>query len=501
MIAKETEEYMRGIIGLDIGTTHIKSILFSPQGEVIREEKNPTPIRSDAYGSVYDPLEIWQIVEGQLKKLCAHAGGNVDGISITGMAEAGLIVNAKTGREETDILPWFETRTAALAAGIQQQEEAEIFKTTGLRNSFKYGIYKFLWFLEHGQGDRETAVWLSMCDYIAFKLTGQFVTEPGFAARTYVFDITKGSWDEERIEAYGLAVKNFPAVVPSGTVFGAWRWNGQDREIPVAIAGHDHICAAFGLLYQNREGICDSAGTSETYVGLLKEMPKEGFDFSFGILYGPFVDGGWFYMANVPSSGHSVEWFRKKLQQNELSYEEMNHRLSEQKKGPTGLLYFPYLTGMGSPWYEASMRGTLLGIRESDDGMTVLKAMMEGIQYQAAWLFMLIERAHQVKSRELVCAGGSVNNRVLMQMKADILNRKVRIPQAVEATLCGAAVLFYHKNAGKEAAERFLANSLRQKEVFLPDETTAEKYDRILNGRYLPLAEEMKKIYQKMWRE
>lgn len=492
---------MRGIIGLDVGTTHIKAILFSPEGEVIREEKNSTPLRSDACGSVYEPLEIWKIAESQLKRLCVYAQGNVDGISITGMAEAGLIVNVETGQEETDILPWFETRTAALAAGTEEKQDAERFKTTGLRNSFKYGIYKFLWLLEHTYVNRETAVWLSMCDYIAFKLTGQLVTEPGFAARTYVYDITKGCWDENRLASYGLTVKNFPTVVPSGTVFGACKSNGQRKDIPVAIAGHDHICAAFGLLYHNRTGICDSAGTSETYVGLLKEMPKGGFDFSSGILYGPFVDGGWFYMANVPSSGHSVEWFRKKLQQKELSYEEMNHRLGERKKGPTGLIYLPYLTGIGSPWYEASMRGTLLGIRESDDGMTVLKAMMEGIQYQAAWLLMLVERAHQVKIRELVCAGGSVNNRVLMQQKADILNRKVRIPQAAEATLCGAAALFYHKNAGKEAAERFLANSLQQKEVFSPDETTAREYDRILNRRYLPLAEEMKKIYQKMWRE
>lgn len=222
MIARETEEYMRGIIGLDVGTTHIKAILFSPEGEVIREEKDSTPLRSDACGSVYEPLEIWKIAESQLKRLCVYAQGNVDGISITGMAEAGLIVNVETGQEETDILPWFETRTAALAAGTEEKQDAERFKTTGLRNSFKYGIYKFLWLLEHTHVNRETAVWLSMCDYIAFKLTGQLVTEPGFAARG-------------------------------------------------------------------------------------------GFDFSSGILYGPFVDGGWFYMANIPSSGHSVEWFRKKL--------------------------------------------------------------------------------------------------------------------------------------------------------------------------------------------
>lgn len=492
---------MHSIIGLDVGTTHIKAILFSPDGEVIQEEKTATPLQTDACGSVYHPALIWQIVQNQLTQLYLRADGKVDGISITGMAEAGLIVNARTGREETDILPWFETRTAPLAAGMSSEQEAANFAKTGLRNSFKYGIYKFLWFLKQGQGKKEDAVWLSMCDYIAFKLTGKFVTEPGFAARTYVYDIVNGCWDKERIAGYGLSVENFPTVVPSGTICGTCRLEEQGSEIPVAIAGHDHVCAAFGLLYHDPEGICDSAGTSETYVGRLMTAPKEGFDFSSGVLYGPFVDGGWFYMANVPSSGHSVEWFRKKLQLAELSYEEMNQALAGLKKGPTGLLYFPYLTGMGSPWYEASMRGTLLGIRESDDGMTVLKAIMEGIQYQAAWLLGLIERAHKMKNERLVCAGGSVNNRVLMQLKADILNRKVGIPQAAEATLCGAAALFYHKNAGQEAAERFLANSLKQKEVFLPEEHAAKDYERILTGKYLPLAELLKQTYQELWRD
>ena len=105
---------MRTIIGIDVGTTHIKSLLFSEQGRVIRQEKQKTPLFGDGKGSVYRPEEIWETVKSQLGRLLEY-DGQVAGISITGMAEAGLIVNRRTGREESVILPWFDGRTRELA--------------------------------------------------------------------------------------------------------------------------------------------------------------------------------------------------------------------------------------------------------------------------------------------------------------------------------------------------------------------------------------------------
>lgn len=491
---------MRRVIGIDVGTTHIKSILFADDGRALLEQKTATPLSADAWGSVYNSLEIWEIVKNQLEMLCTAAEAPIDGISITGMAEAGLIVNRLTGQEETDILPWFEKRTEELAACMNPSEEKERFAVTGLHNSFKYGIYKFLWFLEHGKIDRQNAVWLSMCDYIAFKLTGIFVTDPGFAARTYVYDILQGCWDEEAIAAKGLHVRNFPRVVPSGKCCGSCGFLQRNVRIPVAIAGHDHICAAFGLSYHKPESICDSAGTAETYVGRIRELPQGGFSTETGVLYGPYADGGWFFMANVPSSGHSVEWFRKKLQMEELTYEEMNAALLKQEKTPTGILYFPYLTGMGSPWYESAMCGSLLGLREKDDGIKILKAIMEGIQYQAAWLMELLENAHGIKGKEIICAGGSAKNKVLMQLKADILDRRVSIPREAEATLCGAAALFWHKNGQPETAAGFLARALDMKEEFIPDANLVQKYKQIKKEQYLPMAEMLRNYYCKTWR-
>lgn len=478
---------MKTVIALDIGTTHIKSILFDGAGKVLRQEKCATPLTKEKSGSVYRTEEIWRIVKEQTDSLCAACAPCPSGISITGMAEAGLVINRKTGEALTDILPWFDQRTLALAQEMTEEAAGKIFETTGLRNSFKYGIYKFLWLLKEQKLDTETALWLSVCDYVAYRLTGgKLHTDPTFAARTYVYDVLQGRWDKERIEAYGLRTENFPEVVPSGRSFGHY------RGIPVALAGHDHLCAAFGLLYHNQRGICDSAGTSETYVGILpEEEVKKTFRFpqDSGLLYGPFVDGGYFYMANVPSSGHSVEWYRKSLQLQELSYEEMNRKLLLLERGPGGLLYFPYLTGQGAPWYRADMKGALIGITEKHDGIRILKGIIEGLQYQGKWLITILAQYHGVEKEAVTCAGGAVHNRAMMRMKADILNLRVTVPEVTEATLYGAAALFLSRNKGEAAAEEFLDGLLSCRQEYQPDEACAQAYEKVFREGYLPVAQ------------
>lgn len=487
----QAEVKMNGpIIALDVGTTQIKAALLDEQGRILRLEKSATPLISKGERTVYEPASIWNIVKGQVERLETAFPKQPAGISIAGMAEAGLILDRKSGKELSNILPWFEQCTCPLAEQMPETEAARVFSNTGLKNSFKYGIYKYLWLLKEQQLKSEGTVWLSVCDYIIYRLTGKLVTDPTFAARTYVYNVRESKWDRERIENYGLTTENFPQVTESGAAMGTY------RGIPVALAGHDHVCAAFGLLYGTKDGICDSAGTSETYIGLLADLGEEqGFPEKSGLLYGPFTDGGYFYMANVPSSGHSVEWFRKKLQMEELAYPDLNKKLDEIPSGPTGLVYLPYLTGMGAPWYRPDMKGVLLGLDERQDGALVLKGILEGIQFQARWLLELVEQFHKVHADSLICAGGSVHNHTFMQIKADILDRSVCVPVAEEATLCGAAALFLLKNQGRAEAEHFLENAVRTEKKYRPNPADVEAYSQIFHKRYLPLAEIMKTFW------
>lgn len=173
----------------------------------------------------------------------------------------------------------------------------------------------------------------------------------------------------------------------------------------------------------------------------------------------------------------------------------MNAQLEKLDKGPTGILYYPYLTGMGSPWYEASMRGTIFGIREETDGFTVLKGIMEGIQYQSAWLLDILQRKHGLEAERIFCAGGSVNNRVLMQIKSDVLDKTVIAPEMPEATLVGAAALFLKKNVGEEKAGQFTGTAFSKREVYAPDRERSGEYRRIWKERYLPMTEILRDFY------
>ncbi len=469
------------VISLDIGTTHLKAALFDGSGALLRLEKEPTPSVPGEGGAVYDPAAFRAIVLGQLERLIEASPSVPAGICVTGMAEAGLILDKKTGEPKSELLPWFHPGPLPLADELSAEESDRLFRSTGLRSSFKYGIYKYRWLLSRLGLAPEGTIWLSVCDYIVFCLTGEYVTDPSFAARTYVYDVLSGRWDAERLTAYGLTCENFPRVLPSGAPAGTF------RGIPVAVGGHDHVCAAFGLLFSDPRGVCDSAGTSETYVGLLpRENLREGFPPESGLLYGPFVDGGFFFMGNVPSSGHSVEWFRKRLQLSPVEYRELDERTARLSSGPTGILYLPYLTGMGAPWYRPELKAALLGVSEAHDGTQVLKAIFEGIQYQARWLLEILEKAHGVSPGRIICAGGSVKNRLMMQIKADVLNREVSIPAQSEATLSGCAALFLERSLDRDAAAAFLAGAAADSESYAPIPDAASEYAEEYVRRYLP---------------
>ena len=308
-----------GCIGLDFGTTHIKAGLFDQAGKRIRLEKVPTPQARDDYGTVYDPAQIAETVTGLLQTL-AETGVPIRLISVTGMAEAGVMVERGTGRCLCPLLPWFDPRTQALAGAVSREEAHRRFFQTGLRNSFKYGIYKYRWAMAHTRAAPEQTLWLSAVDYLVYLLTGQAVTDPTYAARTYAYNLDTGDFDWEYLSPLGLGRDNFPRVVPSGSRVGLCRLPGLTGAA-VHIAAHDHVSAAYAISLAAEGWICDSCGTAETYIGTFPARPLTEADWRTGCIYGPYPGNRRFWMANISSSGLAVEWFRQQVQLTRLDGE------------------------------------------------------------------------------------------------------------------------------------------------------------------------------------
>jgi xylulokinase len=480
---------MEYYIGIDIGTTHIKSALFHDQGVMLEVARDKTPVTKDTYGQIYDPVVIFGIVKKQLS-VWFKKYDHIQGISITGMSEAGLIVNKVNGIEATPIIPWFDQRTAGLAERISKEEETSIFCTTGLRNSFKYGIYKYLWLLEHSDINKEDTIWLSICDYIGWKLTGHFVTDSTFAARTYVYNIVTCGWDMKRLKESGLSEENFPTVLPSGEKAGyltepeLCQLSGNSS-VTVSIGGHDHVCAAYAVLNKDNHRICNSVGTAETYLGVEERFTLTKDRFDSGMVYGPFLNKNkYFWMANISSSGQSISWFCNNLQINEISYEKMNEMVGALPEGPTDIIYYPYLSGIGTPLFRSDIGGAILGLRKEHGTADIIKAIMEGINYQGKWIISLVPEMDTAGIKEVLCVGGAADSAPWMQIKANILGLPVSVPRIKEATLLGAVAVMIEMNQGELKKDRFLEESQKQAGNYPVSPDINMQYDEVYENKY-----------------
>lgn len=495
---------MKYIIGIDMGTTHLKAALISPDGKIHFTETTATPLHVYGNAGWYEPEQIYEIVKGQIQRLAIKAGRNgmkICAVSLTGMAEAGGIVDRNTGQELTEILPWFDKRTEELSKQVKEDAVRRQYQKTGLYNSYKYGIYKYLWLMENRKLEMGSSIWLSLSDYIAYRLTGTYSTTAGFAVRTYAYDMVRDCWDMEMLDRYGLSEENFPTVRKDGQVIGSC----VDKElcavlgshVGVAISGHDHVCALYAIAGEDSLRIADSCGTAETYMGIVEKCPLTDEHYENGLVYGPYPgEDRWFWMGNIPSSGQSVERFRTHLQdgrerESVLTYEEMELMLRGIQKKPTGLFYFPYFGGVGTPVYRGDVKEQLLGKWENQSEDVVLKAIIEGIQYQGTWILECAKGSRINKEVRLWCVGGAAKSNEWMKLKADILGISVYVPGQEEAALLGAAAVYLRENDKKVFPDGMGMECGKGVKVYLPEEESEK--------RYRGLAEEYRQKAKQMW--
>ena len=471
----KTERIHRYFAAIDFGTTHIKTGVISDQGEEMMILAADTPVEHDADGFYYDPGTIAALVMHQLKEAADHY--ELSGVGITGMVEAGVMIDRDTKQPLSKLIPWYDRRTECYASELTKTQEKEGFWRTGLRNSFKYGVYKYRWCLDHLGYPAERTMWLSAADYLFLILTGETKTDPTYAVRTFLYDIQTGAWSKEAMQQFGVTKEQLPQVVPSGSFSGLWRLNG--KEIPVAVCGHDHLCAAFGMI-AGKDVIFNSCGTAETYIEVVDSLPDNEIRETSGLIYGPFVDGtSYFCMGNLSSSGQSVEWFRSLSGSEPLPYQKINELLEQAGPEPGSVYYFPYLSGVGTPSFQSGASGAFLGLRAGTTQADLIKAVIEGIGYQGR---RILECGYS-EGVPILCCGGAVRNSFWMQCKADITNRPVFASDRSEGTLYGAIVLLCRKNGLP------MDRPNDSRDVYIPDAERVRSYQIRYQNYFLPASE------------
>ena len=532
---------------IDLGTTHCKAAVMHLDGGMVSSRSIPTVTERDAAGAYfYDPEKLWMRVLYLLIITCGEVSEGIHAIGITGMAEAGLFVHHRTGEPLTAIIPWFDMRTESLYLQMQgDMDRYERFRRTGLHNHYKYSVYKMKWLLDNEiEAGGESAVarsdllWLSLPDFIAYRLTSVAATDSSLAARTYLFDINTGEWIEEYIAAAGISGIQLPEVRQSGSIIGtvdssvyrqdsliAAARHGYSERVPdltgaaVTIAGHDHLCAALAAGVIENDILFDSLGTAESLLAVAESGRLGRDEVASGFSFGPHVlENRFCWLGSVAASGDSVEWIRSVLscrragkereklyEQGELGYDEMMGLLEQAPAGPTGIFYLPYLTGSNAPIIDPNMSAAFIGLKKSHGTAALLKAVLEGISYEFEWIRREAAAHVHLDTDVIRCVGGGTRNTHLMQLKADMTNCTIEVLQHAEAGLLGAmwvSALYGTNECTLDDIMRLQQEMMKRERpaIYSPDPERSSRYALLFSGGYRALQEPFRSLVTELYR-
>ncbi len=480
-------------LGIDVGTTHIKTCLLDSRLDLVRTELAPHPLneRQDI-GLCYEPDEIWRIVLGQIRSLAAGIDPrSIRAIGVTSMAEAGLPVD-KDGQALYPIVPWNDMRSKAYGQILLDRFGAfDLFRRTGIIYHPKYSVSRLIQLrLEQPDIFARMHRWLSVTDLVLNRLCGSFVMDESQACRTLLYNLRDRRWDPQLVEAAGLDGK-LPQVIPMGGIAGTLRPElaaalGFAPDVAIVSGGQDHLCAAVAVGDDQPDTVVNSMGTSEVYFGLSDTPRLDEQTFAACLNQGCFADGRYYWIANIPGSGASIEWMRRILSVNgDVGYSLFAQEARQRE--PSSLLYYPYVNGAGSPHTDPDRKGLFYGMIANTDVNDMVKAIFEGIAFEARWIMDALKQLGIPLGR-ILSVGGGTRNRSLMNTKSDILGRDLTITDLKEATGIGAAMQAARACGAVTdfTVQRTRARALES--LVSPDSSLTEQYD----GRY----REYRRLYQ-----
>ncbi len=481
------------LLGIDVGSTHCKAGLFEADGTVVRIATRPTVARRAPEGFQYfEPRELWETVAGVIAEAVEGTRPDeVGAVGIASMAETGLLIDAQSGAERSVMLPWFDTSAQPQAERMQRESDpVERFSRTGIYGTFKASVAKLLWLREREPELLQGAVWLCASDYVAFRLTGSRATDHSLAGRTFAFRIDERRWDDEWLRSLGLDAEIFPPAYQAGTPVGGVTASGLGlaKGTPVAISGHDHVCAAVAVGAVEPGRVFDSIGTAESIMGVLDARRLGEKEYRSGLVFGCHPAAGQYYwMGGISSAGGSVEWLRKMLDEPSLSYGALVSLLEKREAGPTGLLFYPYLLGEVPGRHFHRGKAALVGLRASHRREDIAQAVLEGTAFE---METLRRSAQEVTGRQIdrmVVAGGGTRIPRWMQIRADVSGCRLELSPVVEATLLGAALLAgVGSGIYGSIPEAVAALNPGRARVVLPDTERHRQYCELYEEEYLP---------------
>jgi xylulokinase len=275
------------------------------------------------------------------------------------------------------------------------------------------------------------------------------------ASTTLLFDQRKRSWSDELLAVSRIRRDLLCDPQPSGTVLGevhrqAAEATGLPVGTPVVLGGHDYLCGALPTGAFRPGVVCDVTGTWEMVVAALAEPVLTPAVHQMGILVDSHVARGLWAAMGATVAADQLEWFRREHGQLEkqraeqtggVDWDYLMQAAAESPPGARGCMFLPHMSGSHCPVMDHRSLGAFVGLRNIATKGDMLRAIIEGLDYQFLQVVRGLEGGLGVKPDTIVAIGGAINNEFWMQNKADVVGKPIEVPEIEEAVVLGAAIL------------------------------------------------------------
>ncbi|XHR31071.1 MAG: L-fuculokinase [Chthoniobacteraceae bacterium] len=474
-------------LGLDIGTSSCKVVVFNRKGRPIASAAREYAVES--------PQPDWAELNSQkVGDAClaaiAEAASRcfrdlVEGLAISCQGEAftvldeqdHLLTNAMVSSDNRALR---QVHSWSFDAGL-------LYKKTGHTAHPIFSLYKLLW-LQKERPDVWSGIGRILCfeDYIHYRLGLEPAISFSLAARTMLFNVQQNRWDSDILAASGIRIGQLSRPLPSGEVVGTLseevcRKLNLAPHAVVVTGGHDQVCAALGC-GAIRPGIAAlGSGTVECITASFsKPILNTALRDANLCTYPHAAPGLYATLAYNLSGGNVLRWFLREFGATEVAAALQNGGdaydliAALMPNNPTGLMVLPYFTGSGTPHFDNHTPAAVLGLRLTTSRGEVLRAILEGLCFELEANLRVLSRSG-IPVEELRVTGGGAKNRRWLQIKADVFNRPIFVPESTEAGCLGVALLACLARDNCDVPS-LVAQWIRTGEAILPNSNHAKFY-------------------------
>jgi len=448
---------MKQLIGLDLGTTGVKSLIMDSGGEVLATHTEEYPLYQPRQGwSEQDPAEWWEAVLRALRKILAEDDvipDSIEGLALSGQMHGSVFLDGEGEVIRKPIL-WNDTRTTEQCREIKDRVgEERLLELVGNPALEGFTAPKVLWLRENEPKNYEKLETLLLPkDYIVYRLTGRQVTEKSDAAGTILYDVSRQEWSDAVTSELDLDRQILPEVLDSVDAVAEIKpvladELGLPSDLKVVAGGADNACSAVGNGITEEGLFLASIGSSGVVLAHSDRMEVDS-----GARVHSFnhsVPERWYLMGVMLSAGLSYRWFRDTFSDLEQKtgglvgkdpYELLNAEAAQVPPGSDGLVFLPYLNGERTPHKNANARGTFFGFSGTHDKRHFVRSVLEGITFGLRDSLELI-RDMGVEPEQIRVTGGGGKSELWRGIQADIFGQEVVTTAVDEGPAYGAALL------------------------------------------------------------